>query len=159
MFCTVRKRKPSFLRCWLHEEVDYPQLQTRCREYLEIRRQVEHDLKEQVRNALIRQRLNFRHIVPTYYPTTEEIGFLIPLRMCGENVPDTALVVTVDQQGNRRREVCTKFGRTLLTMDMAYNNSRLLCKPESEWLNPSDIIKPSEEDLLDVFEVELRIDD
>ena len=29
------------------------------------------------------------------------------------------------------------IGQTILTMKMAYNNARLICRPDSDWLNTS----------------------
>lgn len=54
---------------------------------------------------------------------------LLPLCLLNPNIPpDLALVVTKNSKGNYYQ------GHTCLTMEMAYNNARLIAKPESNWL-------------------------
>ncbi len=68
---------------------------------------------------------NYRLAVPQYYEG--RVQLLLPL--CLESsVPDAALVIY--------KEGSIYQGRTLLTIDMAYNNARLIAKPESDWLKP-----------------------
>lgn len=68
---------------------------------------------------------NYRLAVPQYYEG--RVQLLLPL--CLESsVPDAALVIY--------KEGSIYQGRTLLTIDMAYNNARLIAKPESGWLKP-----------------------
>ena len=43
-------------------------------------------------------------------------------------MPDLALVVTKNSSGNFYQ------GHTCLTLEMAYNNARLIAKPDSNWL-------------------------
>ena len=43
--------------------------------------------------------------------------------------PDLALACEKKEDGS------CYLGRTCLTMEMAYNNARLIAKPESEWLH------------------------
>ena len=69
---------------------------------------------------------NYKVAVPQYF--NGKIQLLLPLCLVDENVPDLALVVT------KRNNVYQ--GHTCLTMDMAYNNARLIAKPESNWLVP-----------------------
>lgn len=37
-------------------------------------------------------------------------------------------------------------GATILTLDMAYTDSRQICKPDSDWLAPPDNISDDEDD-------------
>lgn len=68
---------------------------------------------------------NYRLAVPQYYEG--RVQLLLPL--CLESsVPDAALVIY--------KEGSIYQGRTCLTIDMAYNNARLIAKPESDWLKP-----------------------
>lgn len=69
---------------------------------------------------------NYKIAVPQYF--NGMIQLLLPLCLEDENIPDLALVVT------KRNNVYQ--GHTCLTMDMAYNNARLIAKPESNWLMP-----------------------
>lgn len=68
---------------------------------------------------------NYKLAVPQYYDG--EIQLLLPLCLLSDNKPDVAIAVA--RVGNRYQ------GRTCLTLDMAYNNARLIAKPESNWLS------------------------
>ena len=67
---------------------------------------------------------NYKLAVPQYYDG--QIQLLIPLFFEDDNKPDLALAVT-KKNGYYQ-------GHTCLTLDMAYNNARLIAKPESNWL-------------------------
>lgn len=69
---------------------------------------------------------NYRIAVPQYF--NGEIQLLLPLCLVDENIPDLALVVT------KKNNIYQ--GHTCLTIDMAYNNARLIAKQESNWLLP-----------------------
>lgn len=69
---------------------------------------------------------NYKIAVPQYYDG--KIQLLLPLCLADDEIPDLALVVT------KRNNVYQ--GHTCLTMEMAYNNARLIAKPESNWLVP-----------------------
>jgi len=66
---------------------------------------------------------NYRLAVPQYYKGS--IQFLLPLQLTS-NKPINSLVVSLN--GN------DYIAHTIFTLDMSYNNARLLMKPESEWL-------------------------
>lgn len=68
---------------------------------------------------------NYKLAVPQYYE--KKIQLLLPLCLENDNVPDLALAVT--KVGNYYQ------GHTCLTLDMAYNNARLIAKPEVNWLS------------------------
>lgn len=68
---------------------------------------------------------NYKLAVPQYFEG--KIQLLLPLCLADDNIPDMTLVVT--KVGNVYR------GHTCLTLDMAYNNARLIAKPESNWLS------------------------
>lgn len=67
---------------------------------------------------------NYKLAVPQYYDG--KIQLLIPLFFDDEIKPDLALTVT-KKNGYYQ-------GHTCITLDMAYNNARLIAKPESTWL-------------------------
>lgn len=71
---------------------------------------------------------NYKIAVPQYF--NGKIQLLLPLCLVDSDIPDLALVVTKNQSGNFYQ------GHTCLTMEMAYNNARLIAKPESNWLLP-----------------------
>lgn len=69
---------------------------------------------------------NYKLAIPQYYEG--KIQLLLPLCLGTDNgKPDLALAVT-------KLETCYQ-GHTCLTLDMAYNNARLIAKPESNWLS------------------------
>lgn len=69
---------------------------------------------------------NYKLAVPQYYDG--KIQLLLPLCLISDDIPDVAIAVT-------KKNNCYQ-GHTCLTLDMAYNNARLIAKPESNWLNP-----------------------
>lgn len=71
---------------------------------------------------------NYKTAVPQYYKG--RIQLLIPICLVSESVPDLALVVSKNDAGNQY------LGHTCLTLDMAYNNARLIARPDSAWLKP-----------------------
>jgi len=75
-----------------------------------------------------RVRTNYKLAVPQYYDG--RIQLLLPLSLGpGTGVPDLALVV-------HRLNEKMYTARTCLTLRMAYNNARLIVKPQSNWLKP-----------------------
>ena len=68
---------------------------------------------------------NYKLAIPQYYDG--KIQLLLPLCLLQDNIPDLALVVT-------KAGSCYQ-GHTCLTLDMAYNNARLIAKPEGSWLS------------------------
>ena len=68
---------------------------------------------------------NYKLAIPQYYEG--KIQLLLPLCLMSDNKPDVAIAVT-------KKETCYQ-GHTCLTLDMAYNNARLIAKPESNWLS------------------------
>lgn len=71
---------------------------------------------------------NYKTAVPQYY--RGRIQLLIPICLVSESIPDLALVVSKNETGNQY------LGHTCLTLDMAYNNARLIARPDSAWLKP-----------------------
>lgn len=77
---------------------------------------------------------NYKLAVPQFWKETGEIQFLLPIYL-GEREeaekPQCALVLSLDTSGRRSYY----RGETILTLDMAYNNTRLIAKPDVFWLN------------------------
>lgn len=83
---------------------------------------------------------NYRTAIPYYSPSSNKNCLLLPLCLTSQIEPDVAMVV-------ERFENKTYFGHTIITLNMAYNNSRLVSKPESDWLKPTNIqVAYTEED-------------
>lgn len=81
-----------------------------------------------IENAKKRIDANYKTAVPQFY--NEKIQLLIPLYLTNPIQPDLAMVVSKDYENKRY------LGHTCLTMEMAYNNARLIARPDSEWLHP-----------------------
>ena len=68
---------------------------------------------------------NYKLAVPQYY--NGQIQLLIPLYFEDDNKPELTLAVT-KKNGYYQ-------GHTCLTLEMAYNNARVIAKPECNWLS------------------------
>lgn len=68
---------------------------------------------------------NYKLAIPQYFDG--KIQLLLPLCLMSDNKPDVAIAVTKKDNSYQ--------GHTCLTLDMAYNNARLIAKPESTWLS------------------------
>ena len=68
--------------------------------------------------------LNYKIAVPHFY--NNRMQLLLPVCLQDNNTPD--IVLAVEKHGNYYT------GHTCLTLDMAYNNARLISKPETDWL-------------------------
>jgi cold shock CspA family protein len=82
--------------------------------------------------AQIRDRVyrNYKTAIPQYY--AGRIQLLLPLCLQEDGKADLALVVERDADGRTYR------GNTVLTLDMAYSNARLLARPDRDWLRPEE---------------------
>ncbi|MDR0969440.1 MAG: DUF3825 domain-containing protein [Lentimicrobiaceae bacterium] len=90
----------------------------------ELRRQLVGAIDE----AKKKVRSNYKIAVPQYYDN--KIQLLLPLCLTsGSPNPDLALVI-------HKLNDTTYTARTCLTLKMAYNNARLIVKPQSNWLKP-----------------------
>jgi len=69
---------------------------------------------------------NFKTIVPQWYKG--KIQLLAPLYLTNPERPDLALVLSLSE------DKLQYYGHTCLTMEMAYNNARLIARPDSYWL-------------------------
>ena len=69
---------------------------------------------------------NYKLAVPHCYEN--RVQLLIPIYLTGEGNPDIALAIEKNKD--------KYYAITCLTMRMAYQNARLIVKPESSWLRP-----------------------
>lgn len=79
-----------------------------------------------IEHAKSRVRRNYKTAIPQFYKN--RIQLLLPLCLITPERADLALVIA------REHEVYK--GSTVLTLDMAYNNARLIARPDNEWLEP-----------------------
>jgi cold shock CspA family protein len=76
---------------------------------------------------------NYKTAIPQFYRDKGREGsvqLLLPICLENPATADLALVVAKGEAGDAYR------GSTVLTLDMAYNNARLLARPDTEWLQP-----------------------
>lgn len=94
--------------------------------------------------TLKRVRRNHKVIVPQWYPKLGDsgAGFFMPLDLTGSGDADLALVVSEVGDVAYR-------GHTVLTLEMAYTNARLVARPDSDWLKPQAPSMPATEDAFD----------
>lgn len=81
-----------------------------------------------IRSVKKRIDANYKTIVPQYY--RGKIQLLAPLYLTNADQPDLALVLSLSD------DKTVYYGHTCLTTEMAYNNARLIARPDSYWLQP-----------------------
>lgn len=78
---------------------------------------------------------NYKFIVPQYRPQDDKIQLLMPIYLGGSftESPDFALILDPDYENQ------IYIPQTILPLDAAYQNARLIAKPDDYWLNPEKI--------------------
>lgn len=78
---------------------------------------------------------NYKFIVPQYRPQDNKIQLLMPIYLSGSftQKPDFALILDPDTENQ------IYIPQTILPLDAAYQNARLIAKPDEYWLNPDNI--------------------
>lgn len=71
---------------------------------------------------------NYKIAIPHWYDG--KIQLLLPLNITSDQITDVALVASRDKDRKLYKI------KTVLSMDMAYIDARLITRPDSEWLNP-----------------------
>ena len=100
-------------------------------------RRIKFAIENAIGLALKRVRWNFKTAIPIYYPRFHKICLLLPLCLCDEKKADAALVL--DSVNG------IYIQRTIFTLKMAYNDARLITRPDSDWLETSKIDPTQEE--------------
>lgn len=88
--------------------------------------------KDALELSLKRVAWNFKTAIPMYYPTQNKMSLLLPLALVDDEIVDIALVVEKTKSGNH-------LGHTILPLEWAYSNARLVARPDSDWLVASEI--------------------
>ncbi|TAF72199.1 MAG: DUF3825 domain-containing protein [Bacteroidetes bacterium] len=90
-------------------------------------------LDNAINDAIAIAKRNYKLVIPMYRPQEAKIQLLMPIYLSGSftSVPDFALVLDLEE-GIYTPE-------TILPLDAAYQNARLITKPDELWLNPDDI--------------------
>ncbi len=83
--------------------------------------------------AVERVRRNYKTAIPQFYREGKsgqgKMQLLLPVALLRRDHAELALAVD-------RLESGVYLGRTVLTLDWAYNNARLLTRPDTDWLKP-----------------------
>ena len=114
-------------------EVDYQHILTKNKDRLPDVLQTSATLARNAVEGAIRQlkerlKRNYKLAVPHWY--NERVQLLLPLSITDDSTADVALVAEKDTPRNKY------MVRTILTMDMAYLDARIICAPDRQWLNP-----------------------
>jgi hypothetical protein len=89
-------------------------------------------VKDAVALSIKRVAWNFKTAVPQYYPRVRRLQLLLPICLMSDERPDMALAVEKTPSGSY-------LGHTVLGLDWAYKNARLICRPDSDWLDARQI--------------------
>lgn len=81
-----------------------------------------------------RLRWNYKTAIPQYFPAKKKIQFLLPLCLDPGRPDNVEAVLVVEKVG----KVYQAF--TVLRMDWAYSNARLIARTDSDWLTPDKIM-------------------
>ena len=98
-------------------------------------------IQDAVNLAQKRVEWNYKTAIPMYYPTKNRGSLLLPLALMDEDRVDLALVVERQVSGSYQ-------GQTILPLNLAYTNSRLVARPDSDWLR-TDLLATSDDEDLD----------
>lgn len=114
--------------------IDYKKLSARINSETRTLNRIKNRIEDAIDMALKRVHWNFKTAIPIYYPTKHKISLLLPLSLVDgeEGKADVAMVFEATGSG-------AYIGHTILTLKMAYNNARLITRPDSDWLTASQI--------------------
>ena len=77
---------------------------------------------------------NYKTAIPIYYPTDDKVHLILPLALNITKPEEISIALVMKKtQAGRYRAV------TIFTLDVAYNNARLVTKPSSDWLKVEPI--------------------
>ena len=115
------------LRVQISHILDNPENKSRLPEELQEAKNLTILFDGAIKLAEKKIQANYKVAVPQYYQNNIQI--LIPISLRDPDIVDLALTVSKSDAGYYS-------GSTCLTMDMAYNNARLIARPDSDWLKP-----------------------
>jgi len=107
-----------------------------------ILKRLKNRFEDAVELAIKRVEWNYKTAIPMYFPTRNSMSLLLPLALVDEDKIDLALVVERHPSGSYQ-------GQTVLPLDLAYSNSRLVTRPDSDWLKTDVIINQGSDQIID----------
>lgn len=82
-----------------------------------------------------RARRNYKIAIPMYFPSQNKMSLLLPLALIDNDHVNLALVLERKQeQTNSEASAAYYMANTVLPLDWAYADSRLIARPDNEWL-------------------------
>ena len=84
-------------------------------------------MEDAIEIALKRVRWNFRTAIPCYFPKGNCMSLMLPLCLEDDSRTDAALIVQKNPSGSYQ-------GQTVLRLEQAYLDARLICRPNTDWL-------------------------
>lgn len=123
----LRDNGPRFDYDHLCNKSDYRRLAEQIKADGRCMNRIKNRIQDAIEHAIKRVRWNFKTAIPIYYPGQKQISLLLPLALVDEDVIDVALVLEATSSG-------AYIAHTILTLEMAYNNARLITRPQSDWL-------------------------
>ena len=90
-------------------------------------RRIMNRVKDAIDLSIKRVVWNYKTAIPTYYPRIERPQSLLPICLLSDEGVDMAPAVEKTASGSY-------LGHTVLPLDRAYKNARLVCRPDSDWL-------------------------
>ena len=97
-------------------------------------RRIMNRMRDAVDLSIKRVSWNFKTAIPQYYPRVRKLQLLLPICLVSDEQVDLALAVEKTDSGKY-------LGHTVLPLDWAYKNARLICRPDSDWLAPEEIVE------------------
>lgn len=88
--------------------------------------------------ALRRVEANYRTAIPQFY--NSKLQLLLPLCVRDPRIPDLALTIARKPYVPPVESMFTYVGLTILTIKMAYQNARLITRPEQDWLTTPETV-------------------
>lgn len=123
----------------------YAELAEKMKEDNNVEIAIANAFRQAIKDAEQRVKWNFKTAIPIYYPEfPEQITLLLPLAFDSNQRDKIDVALAVENVGNG---AC--IAHTILSLDMAYMDARLITSPDSDWLK-ADIINKVEDD--DSFE-------
>lgn len=93
---------------------------------------IKRDFEYALTIALKRVEWNYKTAIPMYWVPGNSISLLLPLAITDGKDVDLAFVISKQPNGKY-------VGQTILTLEMAYMDARLIVRPDNDWLIPSKI--------------------
>lgn len=120
---------------------DFPALARHIESNPEVFRRMRGRVTDAIELALKRVHWNFRTAVPIYYPKKHITSILLPLSLTGHGHAgaDIALVLKADLKAG------IYTGETILDLEHAYTDARLLTRLDPGWLDAAEIGAAAEE--------------